>query len=394
MTIGKGVAAIGDRAFSGCTGLRSIAVDGDNAQYMSSDGVLFDKAGKVLIQYPNARGSSYTVPDGVETIEGYAFSDCTALESVVIPDSVTAVGADAFAGCSSLRAAAVGTGVESIGASAFRDCTSLTSFVIPDGVTAVGYDVFCGCTALESVVIPDSVTSIEERAFMGCTALSSVVIPEMVSSIGHNAFTGCTALSSVVIPDSVGSIGLEAFMGCTGMTDLTIPISLDPIQSNSFSVFSGCTNVLKVTFTAGTGQGFDYDSYRFSDSYYGLTPWCQSTQDRVEVVISDGVGSVGDYTLYGCTSVESVYYTGPVWNIVSIGTDAFSLGTLEKEVSCSVYSPNNCADGRLDAYGGDHTAFVYANLYTVSFDVRGHGDAPGPQFVRDGGRVGKPADPQ
>lgn len=45
--------------------------------------------------------------------------------------------------------------------------------------------------------------------------------------------------------------------------------------------------------------------------------------------------------------------------ITSIGSDAFSLGTALAPVTAYVYSENNMADGRLDAYKGANTSFIY-----------------------------------
>ena len=61
---------IGEDAFRDCSSLLEIRVDAANP-YFSSDetGVLFNKAQTTLLRVPAARSGSYTVPDGVETID-------------------------------------------------------------------------------------------------------------------------------------------------------------------------------------------------------------------------------------------------------------------------------------------------------------------------------------
>ncbi len=63
-------------------------------------------------------------------------------------------------------------GVTSIGGSAFSECSSLTSITLPDGVTSIGNSAFYGCSSLTSITIPDSVTSIGWGAFNDCESLT------------------------------------------------------------------------------------------------------------------------------------------------------------------------------------------------------------------------------
>ena len=45
---------------------------------------------------------TYVIPDGIESIAGGAFDDCTDLTSLTIPCSVTSIGENAFSGCRGL----------------------------------------------------------------------------------------------------------------------------------------------------------------------------------------------------------------------------------------------------------------------------------------------------
>jgi hypothetical protein len=100
--IPSSVTTMGINVFVQCPSLKAITVDPFNQFYSSVDGVLFDKSGTLLVEYPNGKAGSYTIPDGVTTIAGWAFQYSANMPSVTIPSSVTQIGLRAFELCSSL----------------------------------------------------------------------------------------------------------------------------------------------------------------------------------------------------------------------------------------------------------------------------------------------------
>ncbi|MBR4691209.1 MAG: leucine-rich repeat domain-containing protein [Oscillospiraceae bacterium] len=126
VSIPDSVSEIGNCAFYGCSSLTGITVDQANPSYKDVDGVLFDKSGTYLIQFPWSRGGAYIIPDGVTEIGENAFSYCSGLTRVTIPDSMTAVGSYAFDHCSGLTTVAIPDSVTKIGSRAFAWCNSLT----------------------------------------------------------------------------------------------------------------------------------------------------------------------------------------------------------------------------------------------------------------------------
>ena len=211
VTIGNGVTSIGELPFDECTSLTSIDVDPDNAYYKSIDGNLCNKDGKTLIIYaPGKTDATFSIPDGVTSISGYAFYGCTSLTGVTIPDSVTSISSYAFYGCSSLTSIDVDPNnayYKSIDGNLYnKDGKTLikyapgktdTAFSILDGVTSIGSYAFSGCTSLANVTIPDSVTSINYYAFAYCSSLASVIIPDSVTYIDYCAFAYCSSLSTI-----------------------------------------------------------------------------------------------------------------------------------------------------------------------------------------------------
>ncbi|MBQ8683635.1 MAG: leucine-rich repeat protein [Clostridia bacterium] len=96
---------------------------------------------------------NYTVTDGYATIIFYA---SVATGEVVIPGTL-----DEYP-------------VVAIGQAAFTNCSAMTSVVIPEGVMSIGSGAFFNCTQLASVTLPNSLATIDGAAFDGCTALAEV----------------------------------------------------------------------------------------------------------------------------------------------------------------------------------------------------------------------------
>ena len=244
VTIGSGVTSIETSVFSGCSGLTAFVVDIGNSNYSSGNSLLLSKDGKRLIKGVNG---DVVMPDCVTSIEGSAFSGCSGLTSIAIGSGVTSIGGSAFSGCSGLTSVTIGSSVTSIGGSAFSGCSGLTSVTIPNSVTSIGGSAFSGCSGLTSVTIGSGVTSIGGSAFSGCSGLTSVTIPDSVTSIGDAAFSGCSGLTSVTIPNSVTSIGLSVFYGCSSIESMTIPIfpmAFPNINTSGLNRFFGTEKVI------------------------------------------------------------------------------------------------------------------------------------------------------
>lgn len=301
IAIPDSVEKIGKGAFLKCNGVTAFTVGGNNPNFTSENGVLFNRDKTVLIQYPAAKAeSSYTVPDGVTTISESAFQNSTALMDITIPAFVISIERYAFENTGWLNSQPDGVvhignavycykgvmtadtelvlpdNITCIAEYAFYKCKRLTTVTIPQSVVNIGFGCFLYCEKLTAIhvstsnqnyasqngvlfdksketliqypvgntaaeyTVPAGVKSIGDKAFYYCSALKKVSMPGTLTSIGLNAFEGCAGLTEVIVPENTISIGSYAFYACTGLKNITIPRSVAAIGEE---VFSKCDNV-------------------------------------------------------------------------------------------------------------------------------------------------------
>lgn len=238
---------LGWGVFTSCTNLLSITVDPLSPWYYTVDGVVLEREGNRLFQFPCGRGGSYTVPDGVSSVEDFAFARASRLTDIILPNTVT-----------------------NIGRSAFRNCTGLVQITLPDGLAMIESEAFAFCEALTAVSIPGTVSQIEHGPFVGCSSLQTIVvspsnlhyasvdnvlidsqhhtlvqfpggnggtfvIPSDISNVESDAFVSCHRLTSVVVPASVTNLGIQAFAYCPALTGLYFEGAAPNLGISAFS---------------------------------------------------------------------------------------------------------------------------------------------------------------
>ena len=266
LTIPSGVTQIGKSAFEACGSLTGIWVTDGNSNYSSDKhGVLFNYDKTELVRCPAAISGTYEIPNGVTTLDSFAFESCKLLTGISIPDGVVRIGESAFAYCEGLTSIAIPEGVTTIGESTFVNCASLMEATLPDGVTEIGDRAFEYCGALERITLPDGLTSMGEAAFNACKSLASVVIPDGVTNVAYYAFQMCESLVSATIPDSVTSIDECAFGSCKALTSITIGNQVAEIGP---SAFISCDNLKDVYYC---GSESDWNKISIAEANDQLT---------------------------------------------------------------------------------------------------------------------------
>ena len=273
----------------------------------------------------------------------------------------------------------IGDGVTSIGECAFLSCDKIESVTIPDSVTKIGYGAFLMCTSLESVTVPGNVTSIGRMAFgydfdfdtSEFSKLENFKINCYIGSAGEqyaadNGFDyelignapnipvpavtpgiGCVTLRWKAIENAekyAVAVEVDGKWTLIEKTTDTSYVLKHLNEDTEYKVaiiamfdgkwnkdFSGARTVSPVATSGTCGEDLtwkldkdgtltisgtgDMDSY----SADGTAPW--SVNEVKNVVISDGVTSIGDEAFYGCTVLESINIPD---GVKSIGAKTFT----------------------------------------------------------------------
>jgi hypothetical protein len=100
-----------------------------------------------------------------------------------------------------------------IGGNAFSDCTALQSIVIPDGIQSIGANAFRECRSLKSIDLPESLENIGPFGFTGCSSLREVTFRSNTINIGGYAFWGARNLKKMTFTNNYVTISAERITG-------------------------------------------------------------------------------------------------------------------------------------------------------------------------------------
>lgn len=162
--------------------------------------------------------------DRVSMIGGYAFSGCSALQSIDFPNCKKVDGY-AFNNCKSLVTANLSL-CERLGGAAFNNC-SLLSNVNLQNCTYIDDNAFYRCSALSYIDLPNC-SAMAGGIFNYCNSLVTAKLPVCIS-INGGAFANCTKLTQVYL-NSVSIVTKlnydNIFSRCSNLTSVYVPSSL------------------------------------------------------------------------------------------------------------------------------------------------------------------------
>ena len=151
ITLPREISYLGANPFAGCDCLTEIVVPADHPAYAMLGSMLVDKTEMRVIACLTSVIGEFTIPEGIVSVENYAFFGCSELTDITFPSTLREIGDAGFASCMTCTSLFLNNGLERIGDLAFADCFLLEEIRIPDSVTDIGEEILDGCTSLRTV---------------------------------------------------------------------------------------------------------------------------------------------------------------------------------------------------------------------------------------------------
>ena len=334
------------------------------------------------------------IGDGVESIGIYAFNEYNKLAQVRFPEGLKSIGKKAFYNCP-IKNLSIPTSVKHIDDEAFcghvteileipscielskigeygslagsvkkfalKDCgdEEMPTLKVEDGVlySVDGTELIAYPTAKEDRVfeIPELVKKIHSGAFRGCNNLKKLIIPEHNSLYIDADFTFHDASFDLFYCRDRGpswAVSLE--YDVDGNTNVTFYLSKNYPDKKDFCGSSAGKRVLNENCKIGDSCGenmlweLDYDGTLSvtgtgeMNSYgVGDRLWEDYKDEITNVIIGDGVESIGSYAFEGCVNLQNVNISESVGQI---GSGAFNNCTSLANVNFNGLSDLGCSN--------------------------------------------------
>ena len=253
---------------------------------------------------------SVEISEGITKIGEYAFFYCIELTDVTIPASVTDIGYAAFYSSGPSKPTfAQGSKLETVEAYAFTH-SYLTEISLPEGLKTIEDSAFYDNVNLKTVTIPSSVTNIGDSVFDLSNKIDIVYCyadPANLS-IGSttNSFKDNKGTRFVVLEQY-----LEKYLSKFGKMNVTFA-SIKKCGDNAYWNFDAETGTLTIN---GTGEMYDYST---GDEH---SPWHDKKDSIKQIVIEQGVTTVGENAFADCGSLTDITLPS---SVTKIGAAAFS----------------------------------------------------------------------
>ena len=372
VTIGNGVTSIGDYTFSGCNNLSVLDIS-ETVCYI--EGNAFDECEKLtkiiihdigawckvrLYKYPSSGCLVFpphhlflneeeivdlVIPTDVELVNRCTFSNCVYIKSVTILGKT--VERWAFSNCSNLESLLIGSNVKSIAGGVFDGCKSLESVHICDSkeelslgdFSSDAVSIFHDCMLKEAYIGRN--LGYSDSPFDYQKKLYNVTIGEEMTIIPSNLFQNCKSITSITIPQNIEEIGDFSFFNCSNLKKLVIEDSETPLSLGrnyiEYSVVSGVFGSCNID-TLYLGRNLEYQTDIGNGNHIypfgGCTLSIVTIGDKVtsigrglfkgsemeNIELKDNLKSIGEFAFDGCQKLNCVVIPN---SVTSIGDCAF-----------------------------------------------------------------------
>lgn len=323
--------------FGGCSQVKKITLSGNKLKEIQPSA--FSGCSSLV---------DISIADSVEDIQPGVFGGCISLKYIKLPNSLKVLKSGVLNGNGMpLETVVLPEGLEEIQGAAFSGIGTLKNVNIPSTITTIPDGCFSGCSNLKQVEIPNSISRIGSSAFGGA-GLTEIIIPTSVKFIGSSAFGGCPA-TKVYIPNTLETLQSGAFnlynANYSNNTLTELYVDTDLVAGTNFTGGAATTNLL---FPAIFGN-VNYSALKRVElgphvTRIGDYAFYYSDRNDREIIFGDSVKEIGKYAFayaslaneLDLSHVEHIenrafmqanfkYKDVILHNIKSIGARAFSM---------------------------------------------------------------------
>ena len=287
VTLPASVNELGYGIFSDCKQLTHINVKAGNTAYVDEDGILYNKAKTILLQYPAGKADeSFTIPSSITEIGDYAFGGNESLKETMIHQQIKRIGAFAFVRCNELKAISVPAQTESIGESAFHDCLSLTTINVaeanPNYVSEDG--ILYDKAKTQLLQYPAGKQETLYRA------------PKSLEVVSNFGFFENQALQYVKLPGGLRQLGNFAFGWCKNLKQLTVSVADPSTIKMGMIVFFRGSSAVPCTLRVPIGSKALYEA---AEQWADFTPNIEEFEPvGIHQIETDAASRAGKQRIY------------------------------------------------------------------------------------------------
>ncbi|MEE0947855.1 MAG: leucine-rich repeat protein, partial [Bacteroidales bacterium] len=312
ITIPNSITSIGYGAFAYCTGLTSVTIP---ESVTSIDDGAFNSCNNLTTLHFNAIHCDFN-------LEQYVVFPYT-INNVIIGENVEKI-PNNFLNHSKITNVTIPNSVDTIEYWAFGNCSLLTDVTLGSDLVSLGYNAFGEDSNLIRLNYnATNCTSFNQNAFANAKRISIINIGNNVETIPAYFAYDLDSLTYVTIPANVTSLGDYAFYDCDRLASVTCNAQTAPALGSSAFYSNYSSNTLSIPFCNVNQES--YTSSAWNDRFY----YIQSSHDGLVYSVISGTNNlkvigVTDRSITEIVIPATVECNGTIYNVTRIGENAFN----------------------------------------------------------------------